>query len=365
MVWRLMLQPAFVALLLLIGAGLCPCSAGAAAVPNTTPKPPRVGFVYVGPVSDVGWSWAHDQGRQKLIKEMGVETSYMEKVAEGPDAERALRTLAAKGCQVIFATSFGYMDSVIKVAKEFPAIKFEHCTGYKRAENVSIYDGRGYECWYLAGLVAGKMTKKNVIGYVMPYPIPECTRNSNAFTLGARSVNPRVTCRIVTINSWFDPVKEREAAQALIDAGVDVLARESDSNAADQLADQRGVLAIGYNSVSPNSPSVLTAPVWDWSVYYRQVVRNWRDGKWQSRDYWGGIRDGIIDLAPINSKVPADVRALVAAKRDAIRNGKFQPFGGPIKDRNGTVRVNAGLTLSDEMLRSMDWQVDGIVGTSE
>jgi basic membrane protein A len=337
--------------------------AALAAVGLAEAKPPKVGFVYVGPVSDVGWSWAHDQARLKTAKATGVETAYLERVAEGPDAERALRALASKGCDVVFATSFGYMDSVLKAAAEYPKVKFEHCTGYKRAANVGTYDGRGYEAWYLAGLVAGRMTKKNVIGYVVPYPIPECVRNCNAFTLGARSVNPKVECRIVTINAWFDPVKEREAAQALVDAGVDVLARESDSNAPDKLAEQRGVYAVGYNSTAGAGPNVLTAPVWDWSVRYREVVDAWRKGAWKGEDYWGGIKEGIVDLAPLAKVVPADVKALVAKKREAIRAGRFYPFTGEIVDREGKVRAKKGQALTDGELRSMDWLVAGVVGT--
>ena len=330
---------------------------------GAAPKPPKVGFVYVGPVSDVGWSWAHDQGRIAIEKGSGVETVYLEKVAEGPEAERALRALAAKGCDVIFATSFGYMDSVLKVAAENPKVKFEHCTGYKRAANVSTYDGRGYEAWYLAGMVAGRMTKKNLVGYVVPYPIPECVRNCNAFTLGAQSVNPKAQCRIVTINAWFDPVKEREAAQALVDAGVDVLARESDSNAPDQLAQQRGVYAIGYNSMVGAGPNVLTAPVWNWSVRYRKVVEAWRKGAWKSEDYWGGLKDGVLDLGPLSAQVPADLKALVSQKREAIRKGSFQPFSGEIPDRDGKVHGKKGAALSDDELRSMDWLVSGVAGT--
>ncbi|NTU60665.1 MAG: BMP family ABC transporter substrate-binding protein [Deltaproteobacteria bacterium] len=343
------------ALLLLAGPG----ARGA----ETPPKAAKVGFLYVGPVSDVGWTWAHDQGRLKASKAAGVESIYLEKVAEGPDAERALRALAAKGCGLIFATSFGYMDSVLKVAAELPKVKFEHATGYKRGPNVGTYDGRGYEPWYLAGVVAGKMTKKNVVGFLMAYPIPECVRNCNAFTLGARSVNPKVECRIVTINTWFDPVKEREGAQALVDAGVDVLARESDSNAADKLAEQRGVYSIAYNSVVGAGPNVLTAPVWDWSVRYRQVIGAWKKGSWKSEDYWGGIKQGVIDLAPLSAAVPADVKALVAKEREAIKAGKLFPFAGEIVDRDGKVHGKKGKVFTDEELRSMDWLVAGVVGT--
>ena len=326
----------------------------------------KVAFVYVGPVGDMGWSYAHDQGRQALEKALSyVETTYVEAVPEGPDAERVLRDLATKGHNVIFATSFGYMDSVLAVAKDFPKVTFEHCTGYKTAENVGIYDGRGYQGWYLAGIVAGKMTKKNVLGYVAPYPIPEVVRNMNAFALGARSVNPNVKVNIVWINAWFDPTKEREAAQALIDLGADVVARESDSAEPDKLCEQEGIYAIGYNSDSSAlaPKAVLTAPIWDWGVYYTQVVQDVHDGKWTNAPYWGAMVDGLIKLAPFGAMVPEEARKLVEAKQKEIVAGTFDVFVGPIKDNTGKERVAAGVTMSDPDKLSFNWLVEGIVGT--
>ncbi|MEJ5310960.1 MAG: BMP family ABC transporter substrate-binding protein [Anaerolineae bacterium] len=328
-------------------------------------NPFRVAFVYVGPVGDLGWSYAHDQGRQALDAAFdNVETAYIELVSEGPDAERVLRDYAEQGYDMIFATSFGYMDSVLEVAAAYPDVYFEHCTGYETAENVAIYDGRGYEGWYLAGITAGRMTKSNVLGYVAPYPIPEVVRNLNAFTLGARSVNAAVQVRPVWIFSWFDPVSEREAAQALLDSGADVIARESDSTEPDKLAEENGVYAIGYNAISsevaPNA--VLTAPIWDWGVYYKETVKAAMDGKWKTHAYWGHMADNVLKLAPFGPMVPQAVQDEVNAAKAKIISGKLHPFTGPIADQTGTIRVAAGETMSDPDLLSFDWLVEGVTG---
>ncbi len=324
----------------------------------------KVAFVYVGPVGDLGWSYAHDQGRLALEELPYVETTYSEIVAEGPDAERVIRDYAQKGYDMIFATSFGYMDSVLAVAEEYPDTIFEHATGYKTADNVGIYDGRGYEGWYLAGITAGRMTESNILGYVAPYPIPEVVRNLNAFTLGARSVNPEVTVHPVWIFNWFDPPKEREAAQALLDTGADVIARESDSPEPDKLAEENGVYAIAYNAVSPDvaPEAVLTAPVWDWGVYYKNTVEAAHNGDWKSGAYWGHMSDGILDLAPFGEMVPQDVQDEVNAAKEQIMSGELDPFAGPIKDNTGKARVEDGQTMTDEELLSFDWLVEGAVG---
>ncbi len=324
---------------------------------------PKTAFVYVGPVGDLGWSYAHDQGRLAL-EEMGVETAYSELVPEGPDATRVIRNYAAEGYKVIFATSFGYMDSVIEVASEFPDVIFEHATGFKTADNVGVYDGRGYQGWYLSGMVAGSMTKSNVIGYVAPFPIPEVVRNMNAFALGARSVNPNVEVRPVWIFSWFDPPKEREAAQALIDAGAHVIARESDSVEPDKLAQEKGVYVIGYNAVSRDvaPDALLTAPVWDWSVIYKKVVKDVANGTWSNEPIWWGMAEGVLKLAPLADFIPADVKSAVEAKQAAIVDGSFQPFCGPIKDNTGELRVSEGQCMSDPELLSFNWLVEGVAG---
>jgi len=339
--------------------GKAPQAAGAA-----TTKP-KVAFIYVGPTGDMGWTYAHDQGRLYLEKQLGVETAYSELVAEGPDSTRIIRDYAQKGYNIIFATSFGYMDSVIEVAKEFPDVIFEHCTGYQTAPNVGIYDGRGYQGWYLAGITAGKMTKKNVIGYIAPYPIAEVIRNMNAFTLGARSVNPNVEVRPVWIFSWVDPVKEREAAQALFDQGADVIARESDSTEPDKLAQENKIYCVGYNAYQPDvaPDALLTAPVWRWGIYYEKAVRDVMNGTWTNAPVWWGLKEGLLEMAPLGKMVPADVQALVEKEKQRIISGEFDVFVGPIKDNTGKERVAAGVTMSDEEKLAFDWLVEGVNGT--
>jgi basic membrane protein A len=325
----------------------------------------KVAYVYVGPVGDLGWSYAHDQGRQALDEEFDwVETAYSENVPEGPDAERVIRDYAEDGYDVIFATSFGFMDAVLAVAEDHPDVLFEHCTGYETAENVAIYDGRGYEGWYLAGMTAGRMTDSNILGYVAPYPIPEVVRNLNAFTLGARSVNSDAELHLVWINDWFNPPAEREAAQALLDTGADVIARESDSTEPDKLAQENGAYAIGYNAISEDvaPDAVLTAPIWDWGVYYKDTVKKAHDGEWKSHAYWGHMSDGILDLAPFGDMVPQQVRDEVNAAKEEILSGELHPFSGPIRDQDGEVRVAEGETMTDEALLSFDWLVEGVVG---
>lgn len=339
--------------------GEAPRAAGAAAAK------PKVAFIYVGPTGDMGWTYAHDQGRLYLEKQLGVETAYSELVAEGPDATRVIRDYAQKGYNVIFATSFGYMDSVIEVAKEFPNVIFEHCTGYQTAPNAGIYDGRGYQGWYLAGITAGKMTKKNVLGYIAPYPIPEVIRNMNAFTLGARSVNPNVEVRPVWILSWVDPVKEREAAQALFDQGADVIARESDSTEPDKLAQENKIYCIGYNAYQPDvaPDALLTAPIWRWGIYYEKAVRDVMNGTWTNTPIWWGLKEGLLEMAPFGKMVPADVQALVEKEKQRIISGEFDVFVGPIKDNTGKERVAAGVTMTDEEKLAFDWLVEGVNGT--
>jgi len=325
---------------------------------------PKVAFVYVGPTGDFGWTYAHDQGRKYLEEQLGVETAYSELVAEGPDANRVIRDYAEKGYDVIFATSFGYMDDVIEVAAEYPDATFLHCTGYKTADNVGIYDGRGYQGWYLAGIVAGSMTENNKLGYIAPYPIPEVVRNMNAFALGARSVNPGVELHPLWIFTWVDPVKEREAAEALVDLGVDVIARESDSTEADKLAQELGLYVVGYNAYVPDvaPDALLTAPVWNWGVYYKKAVEDVMNGTWTNTPVWWGMKEGILDLAPIADFVPDNVKTLVEEKKQEIIAGTFDVFVGPIKDNTGELRVPEGVTMTDEEKLSFDWLVEGVVG---
>jgi len=339
------------------------------AKPTDTPVPPakklKVAFVYVAPIGDMGWTYAHDQGRLMLEKELGVETAYIENVPEGPEAERVIRDFAQKGYDVIFTTSFGFMDPTITVAKEFPDKYFEHCSGYKTAPNVSTYFGRMYQPRYLSGLVAGKMTKSNKIGYVAAYPIPEVVRGLNAFTLGVRKVNPQAEVRVVWTNTWFDPVKEREAAEGLLDLGCDVIAQHQDTPEPQKAAEERGVWGVGYDSdMSKQAPkAVLTSPVWNWGVYYVKTVKDIMAGTWKTHQYWGPMSDGIVGLAPFGPMVPEDVKTLVEAEKKKILSGEWDVFTGPIKDNTGQERVPAGTKMTDEQMLAFDWLVEGVVGT--
>lgn len=338
---------------------------GEAPAEPPTVKLVEAAFVLVGPAQDGGWSQAHDNGRKAMEETLGIETAVSELVAEGPDANRVLRDFAEKGYDLIFATSFGYMDDVLEIAAEYPDVIFEHCTGYKTADNVSIYDGRGYQGWYLSGLVAGNMTESNQLGYIAPYPIPEVIRNMNAFALGARSVNPDAEVTPVWINAWVDPPKEREAAQALFDEGADVVARESDSNEPDKLAEELGKYVVGYNldnsAIAPNA--WLTAPIWDWGVFYVKAGEDVMTDKWTNTPVWWGMQEGLLKLAPFGDKVPADVQKMVRAKQQEIVEGVFDIFAGPINDNTGEERVAAGESMSDEEKLSFNWLIEGVNGT--
>ncbi len=326
----------------------------------------KVGFVYVSPIGDAGWTYQHDQGRLQMEKALAgkVVTKYVENVPEGADAERVIRDLAATGHNPIFTTSFGYMNPTIKVAKQFPKVTFEHATGYKRDKNVGTYNARFYEARYLTGIVAGKMTKANVAGYVGAFPIPEVLQGINAFTLGMRSVNPKAEVKVIWINSWYDPGREREAANTLIAQGADVVTHHTDSPAVTQAAEEKKVYSVGYHSdMSKHGPNAhLTAAIHLWGDVYTQLTREVLEGKWKSRDIWGGIKDGMIDIAPLNPKVPKDVADLVATRKQEIKDGKFHPFTGPIKDQSGSTKVPAGQKLGDDKLAVMDYYVEGVQG---
>ncbi len=326
----------------------------------------KVGFVYIGPVGDYGWTYAHDQGRKYLEKTLPwVKTTYVESVAEGADAERVITELARTGHKVIFTTSYGYMDTTIKVAERFPNVIFLHCSGYKRRENVGTYFGRMYQASYLTGLVAGKMTRKNLIGYVAPIPIPEVIRITNAFALGAREVNPKVKVHVVWTNAWYDPATETEAANSLLDLGADVIATQSDSPAPVQAAEKRGVYGVGYNSdASKFAPKGhLVSAVWNWGPYYVETVKAVRAGTWKSEDVWWPIGTGIVGLSPYGPAVPPSVKALVEKRKEDLIKGRFDVFWGPIRDQTGKVRIPKGRKATDKELLSMNWFVEGIVGT--
>ena len=327
----------------------------------------KVGFIYVSPVGDAGWSHAHEQARQAIEALDGVSTSYVEAVAEGPDSERVIQTMARKRFDLIFATSFGYMDSMLKVARQFPNTVFMHCSGFKTAANMGNYFGRIYQPRYLSGMVAGSMSTSGVLGYVAAFPIPEVIRGINAFTLGARSVNPKATVRVVWTKTWYDPAKEKEAAKSLLDVGADVIAQHQDSPGPQEAAQERGVYSIGYNTdMSRFAPKAhLTAPVWNWTPYYRQVVEQVQKGTWKPSSDWPGLAEGVVDLAPFGPMVPPAVRERVQARRAEIVAGRERIFTGPIADQAGTVRIPAGAVAADQELLGMNWFVQGVVGTTE
>ncbi len=325
----------------------------------------KVGFVYVSPVGDAGWTSQHDAGRRQMEQALAgkVVTTFVEKVPEGADAERVIRDLAAQGNKLIFTTSFGFMNPTIKVAEEFPDVKFEHATGYKSAANVGTYNIRFYEGRYLAGIVAGRMTKTNTLGYVAAFPIPEVLQGINAFTLGARSVNPKVQVRVIWVNSWYDPGKERDAANTLIGQGADVLTHHTDSTAVVAAAEERGKMAVAYHSnMSKFAPKAQIAAVsHHWGAYYTKVAQSVLDGTWKPSNLWGGMKDGMIKLEAISPSVPKEVVDLVQAKEADIVAGRFHPFTGPIRTNTGKEVIATG-HLTDEQLGKMDFYVEGVVG---
>ncbi|MBS9778219.1 MAG: BMP family ABC transporter substrate-binding protein [Gammaproteobacteria bacterium] len=329
-------------------------------------KPLKIGFVYVGPVGDFGWSYQHDKGRQAIEEKYGdkVITTYVESVKEGADTERVVNQLANDGNELIFATSFGFMNPTIKSAKRYPHVKFEHATGYKRAKNVSTYSSRFYEGRYIAGTLGGAMTKSNTIGYVASYPIPEVIRGINATLLGARSVNPNAKVKVVWVNSWYDPAKETEAAKSLINSGADVIMQHTDSPAVPQIGEENGVWVVGSaTDMSKFAPTKqLTAIIDDWSHYYNERVAKVLDGGWKGEDTWGGFDKKMVDLAPMNSSIPDDIRDKATKLRADITSGTFHPFTGPIVDRNGKTVAKDGEIISDDHLLKMNYFVDGVEG---
>ncbi|MFV0474187.1 MAG: BMP family ABC transporter substrate-binding protein [Pikeienuella sp.] len=329
-------------------------------------EPVKVGFVYVGPTGDFGWTHEHDLARQALEAHFGdgIETSYVENVAEGPDAERVIRQMAQSGHKLIFTTSFGFMNPTVKVAGQFPDVKFEHATGFKRAENISTYSARFYEGRHVIGLIAGKMTKTNTIGYIASFPIPEVVRGINAAYLAAKSVNPNVKFRIVWANTWFDPGEEANAANALIEQGADVLMQHTDSAAPITIAEEKGVLAFGQASdMTKFGPKAhLTAIMDNWTPYYIERVQAVMDGTWESKDTWDGIGPGMVAFAAYNPGLPKEVVALAEYARLGILLGKIHPFTGPINKQDGSPWLEAGQTASDEDLLGMNFFVEGIEG---
>lgn len=328
-------------------------------------NPLNVGFVYVSPIGEAGWTYQHDLARKEMEKNLGdkVKTKFVESVPEGADSERVIRDLAQQGHKLIFTTSFGYMNPTLKVARQFPDVKFVHLTGYKTDKNVATANARFYEARYLAGVMAGKMTKSNVAGYVGAFPIPEVLQGINAFTRGMRSVNPKAEVRVVWVNSWYDPGKERDAAVTLLGQGADVVTHHTDSHAVVQAAEERGKYAFGYHSdMSKFGPKAqLAAVTHHWGAHYTKMAQQVIDGSWKPHSVWGGIKDGFVKLEAINPAVPADVKQLVASVEKDIVSGKLTPFDGPVTDNEGKVRHQKG-PMSDDALNKMDFYVQGVAG---
>jgi simple sugar transport system substrate-binding protein len=323
----------------------------------------KAAWVYVGPVGDFGYSYQHDQGRLAVEKALGdkVQTTFVENVPEGPDAERAIERLARDGNKLIFTTSFGFMDPTIKVAKKFPKVHFEHATGYKTADNVAIYNARFYEGRYVIGQIAGKMTKSNTIGYIVSFPIPEVISGINSFMLGAQSVNPNVKVKIIWVNSWYDPGKEADAAKVLISQGADILTQHTDSTAPLQVAQEKGILGFGQSSdMEKFAPKAqITSIVDDWSTYYLGRVKLELDGKWKTADTWDGMAKGAVFLPTIKN-VPDDVKKMADETAAKIKAGTLKPFTGPIYKQDGSLAVAEGKSLDDPAILGMNWYIKGI-----
>jgi len=347
---------------LLASAALALGLAGAAAA-----EPTKVGFVFVGPIGDGGWTYEHNQGRLAVEEHFGdkVETIYQENVPEGADAERALTQMALSGADLIFTTSFGYMDPTINVAAKFPNVKFEHATGYKRAANVSTYSARFYEGRAVQGTIAGRMTKSNVIGYIASFPIPEVIRGINSAYIHARKVNPDVQFKVVWAYTWFDPAKEADAAQALIEQGADVILQHTDSAAPQAAAEKAGnVITFGQASdMGEYAPLPRVSSIIDnWAPYYIQRVQAVMDGTWESVDTWDGIGPGMVKIGEISSAVPEDVKAEALALKEAIASGEYHPFTGPLNKQDGTPWLAEGETADDGTLAGMNFYVEGLTG---
>ena len=327
----------------------------------------KVGFIYVGPVGDFGWTYQHDQGRLAVEAALGdkVQTTFLENVPEGADAERAIERLARAGHDLIFTTSFGYMDPTNKVAKKFPDIKFEHATGFKReSANVSTYDSRFYEGRYVQGQIAAQMSKTGVAGYIASFPIPEVVQGINSFLLGAQSINPDFKVKVVWVSTWFDPGKESDAAKSLIDQGVDILTQHTDSTAAMQVAAERGVFAFGQASdmIAFGPKTQLTAIIDDWAPYYVERAKAVLEGTWKQQATWDGMTEGHVVMAPYTN-MPADVAELAAKTAESIKNDTFHPFTGPITKQDGTAWLKEGEVADDGVLAGMNFYVKGVDDT--
>jgi simple sugar transport system substrate-binding protein len=369
---RAFLSPAAIAAVVL-AAGLAACSEkkneappAAQAPAPAKAEPLKAAFIYVGPVGDAGWSFAQDEGRKAALEKFGdkVATTYVEKVPEGPDAERVIRDLVAQGNKMVFATSFGFMDAMVKVSKDHPDVYFEHATGYKTGPNLRVYEARFYEGAYLAGIVAGQMTKTNTLGFVASFPIPEVLRNINAYTLGAQSVNPKVKTKVVWVNSWFDPPKETEAAQSLFNQGADVLLQNTDSTAVLQAAERNGKYAFGWDSdMSAFAPKAhLGSCVLKWGVYYEKAFGDVLNGTWKPEVTKWGVKEGMTDFVKLAAFVPEAAKQKLEAAREGLKTGTVAVFKGPIVDNTGKEVLAKDVVADDQWKGGINFFVTGVEG---
>lgn len=354
----------------LVGCGKkeepAPAPAPAASAPAPKAEPLKIAFAYVGPVGDGGWTFAHDTARKAVEKEFGdkVVTSFVENVPESADAERVIRDMATQGNKLIFGTTFGYMETMLKVAPDFKDVKFEHGTGYKTAENMRTYDSRTYEGAYMAGVIAGKMTKSNTLGVVASVPIPEVIRNINSFTLGAQSSNPKVKTKVVWVNEWFNPPKETEAATSLINGGADVLFQNTDSPAVLKTAQDKGKRAFGWDSdMTAYGPKAhLASAIINWGPYYIKTTKDVLEGKWTTGSSWWGVKEGAIDIVSIAEDVPAETKAKVEEIKKGLADGTFVIWKGPIVDNTGKEQLAKDTAADDKFLGGLNFYVKGVEG---
>ena len=355
----------------LVGCGKkeapAPVVTPAASAPVAKAEPLKIAFAYVGPVGDGGWTFAHDNARKALEKEFGdkIKTSFVESVPESADAERVIRDMVGQGNKLVFGTTFGYMESMLKVAADSKDVKFEHATGYKQADNMRTYDSRTYEGAYMAGVIAGKMTKTNTLGVVASVPIPEVVRNINAFTLGAQSSNPKIKTKVVWVNEWFNPPKETEAATSLINGGADVLFQNTDSPAVLKTAEAKGKRAFGWDSdmTSYGPKAHLASAVINWGPYYIKATKEALEGKWTGNTgSWWGVKEGAIDIVSIAADVPAETQTKVAEVKKGLADGSFVIWKGPIVDNTGKVQVAKDAVADDKFLGGLNFYVKGVEG---
>ena len=344
-----------------------PAASAAAAPPPPKPEPLKIAFAYVGPVGDGGWTFAHDNARKAIEKEFGdkVKTSFVENVPESADAERVLRDMATQGNKLIFGTTFGYMEPMLKVAPDFKDVKFEHATGYKQADNMRTYDSRTYEGAYMAGIIAGKMTKSNTLGIVASIPIPEVIRNINSFTLGAQMSNPKIKTKVIWVNGWFDPPKETEAATALINGGADVLFQNTDSPAVLKTAEAKGKRAFGWDSdMTAYGPKAhLASAIINWGPYYIKATKEALDGSWKGgAGVWWGVKEGAIDIVSMAEDVPAETKAKVEEVKKGLADGSYTIWKGPILGQDGKAMVAKDAVGDDKWLSGMNAYVKGVEG---